>query len=74
MDNFGRKHLELFVLTTWTVWNQRNHVRLQLSATPLHQVAGLSKANLNEFQARVQVPEHQARQVAEESPFDGCLL
>ena len=33
------KSLELFAFTTWSVWNQRNKARLNLQASPLHQVA-----------------------------------
>lgn len=33
------KPLELLAYTAWIVWNQRNKVRLNLQASPLHQVA-----------------------------------
>ena len=31
--------LELLAYTAWSVWNQRNKVRLNLQACPLHHVA-----------------------------------
>ena len=35
------KSLELLAYTAWTVWNQRNKVRLNLQACPLHHVTEL---------------------------------
>lgn len=43
------KLLELFAFTAWTIWNQQNHVKLQLQAKLLHQVAEQSKAVMNEY-------------------------
>ncbi|KAK9983964.1 hypothetical protein SO802_033489 [Lithocarpus litseifolius] len=44
--------LELFAVTVWSIWNQRNHVRLNQPADAIHQIAYLSKKWLAEYQAR----------------------
>ncbi|KAL0004830.1 hypothetical protein SO802_012391 [Lithocarpus litseifolius] len=44
--------LELFAVTAWTIWNQRNRVRLNQPADALHQLAHLSKAWLEDYQGR----------------------
>ena len=38
--------LELFAFTAWSVWSQRNKVRLHLQFSPLHQVAEQAMAML----------------------------
>ena len=44
-----QNHLELFSITTWSIWTQRNQVRLhQLSYSP-HQIASTAKDTLAEF-------------------------
>ncbi|XP_075665685.1 uncharacterized protein LOC142635414 [Castanea sativa] len=45
-------HLELFVVTAWKVWNQRNTVRLNQLVDSLHQIAHISKAWLTDYRAR----------------------
>ena len=47
----GANNLKLFAVTAWTVWNQRNKVRLNQTATTLHQVASISRAWWQEFKA-----------------------
>ena len=42
------KQLELFVYMAWLVWNQRNQVRVRVPATALHQLAEVSRTNLND--------------------------
>ena len=44
--------LELFAVTVWSIWNQRNRVRLNQPADDIHQIARLLKNWLSEFQAR----------------------
>ncbi|KAL0017052.1 hypothetical protein SO802_004121 [Lithocarpus litseifolius] len=44
--------LELFAVTVWSIWNQRNRVRLNQPADAIHQIAYLSKKWLAEYQAR----------------------
>ena len=36
------KQLELFAYTAWTVWNQRNKVRVRVPTTALHQIPEVS--------------------------------
>ena len=43
------KQLDLFAVTTWSMWNQRNKARLQASAIDLHQIATATRINLDEF-------------------------
>ena len=43
------KPLELFAVTAWMIWNQRNHVRLHRPAVALHQVTALASTSLTEF-------------------------
>ena len=47
--------LELFAWMAWTIWTQRNQVRLHQPACSLHQIGQLSKERLSEFLA-VQSP------------------
>lgn len=56
------KNLELFAFTAWTIWNNRNKVRMHQPAMALHQVVALSCASLFEFQARQVVSKAHARQ------------
>ena len=58
----GAKNLELFAITTWTVWNQCNKVHLNQIATTLHQVALVSRAWWQEFRAHKVVVEGHVRQ------------
>ena len=44
-----QKSLELFVLTVWFVWNQRNQDRLHKPNCSLHLLAQLAKDQLQEF-------------------------
>lgn len=53
------KSLELFAFMTWSVWNQRNKARLNLQASPLHQVAAQSRAKLEQYRADIQGSEVQ---------------
>ena len=48
--------LELFVVTIWSIWNQRNRVQLNQLANAIHQIALLSKKWLAEYQARQTSP------------------
>lgn len=45
-------HLELFAVTVWKVWNQRNRGHLNQPADSLHQIAHISKAWLADYHAR----------------------
>ena len=47
------KQLELFAYTTWSVWNQRNQVRVRVPTTALHQFAEVSHTTLNDFRSKV---------------------
>ena len=53
------KQLDLFELTAWSVWNQRNQVRLQVLATALHQVVAALNTSLNNFHMKRQEIETQ---------------
>ena len=44
--------LELFAVTVWSIWNQRNRVRLNQTADAIHQIALLSKNWLADYQSR----------------------
>ncbi|XP_075645311.1 uncharacterized protein LOC142616321 [Castanea sativa] len=46
------QQLELFAVTVWSIWNQRNQARLNQPADAIHQITHLSKTWLVEFQAR----------------------
>nr|POF04430.1 hypothetical protein CFP56_32043 [Quercus suber] len=48
------KSLELLAYMAYTVWNQRNKVRLNLQANPLHQVATQSAEMLAQFRANTE--------------------
>ena len=43
---------ELFAVTAWTIWNQRNLVCLNQPADSLHQIPYISKSWLAEYHAR----------------------
>ncbi|KAK9991532.1 hypothetical protein SO802_026517 [Lithocarpus litseifolius] len=45
------KNLEVFAITMWSIWTQRNQARLHQAACALHQVAQLSRERLAEFLA-----------------------
>ena len=55
------KQLDLFAITAWSVWNQRNWVQVQESAIDLHQVAGAAKSSLDDFHRSIQGQESQRR-------------
>lgn len=55
------KSLELFAYTACTIWNQRNKVRLNLQASPLHQVAAQSAATLAHFRSSTEASGMQIR-------------
>ena len=57
------KQLELFAITAWSVWNQRNQVRVQAFAIDLHQVAAAARTSLDEFHMTRQGLELQRQQV-----------
>nr|XP_023875864.1 uncharacterized protein LOC111988307 [Quercus suber] len=42
--------LELFAFTAWSVWSQRNKVRLNLQSSPLHQVAEQARTMFAQYQ------------------------
>ena len=46
------KQLELFAYTAWSVWNQRNQVRVRAPATAPHQIPSVSRTLLHEFHSR----------------------
>ena len=48
------KQLDLFALTAWSVWNQRNRARVQESAIDLQQVAVAAKSSLDDFHRSIQ--------------------
>ena len=47
------KQLELFAYTAWTVWNQRNQVRVRVPATTLHQIPEVSRTMLYDFHSKL---------------------
>nr|XP_023876693.1 uncharacterized protein LOC111989131 [Quercus suber] len=47
------KHLELFVFTAWSIWQQSNKVRVRAAATALHQVAEVARNALAEYHSRI---------------------
>ena len=55
------KSLELFAYTACTIWNQRNKVRLNLQASPLHQAAAQSAAMLVHFRSSTEASGMQIR-------------
>ena len=55
------KSLELLAYTTWTIWNQRNKVRLNLQACPLHHVAEQTAELLAQYRANTEASGMQVR-------------
>ena len=55
------KNLDLFTLTAWSVWNQRNRARIQEPATDLQQIAVAAKSSLDEFHRSIQRRDSQGR-------------
>nr|XP_023919081.1 uncharacterized protein LOC112030645 [Quercus suber] len=47
----NQQHVELFSVTAWTIWNQRNQVRLNKPSCSSHQISQLAKERLQEFMA-----------------------
>ena len=47
------KQLELFAYTAWSVWNQRNQVKVRAPAIALHQILGVSRTMLHEYHSRI---------------------
>ena len=43
------KQLDLFAVTAWSVWNQRNKARVQASIIDLHQIVAATRISLDEF-------------------------
>ena len=43
--------VEVFVMTTWLIWTQRNQVRLHLAAASLHQILHLANDRFAKFLA-----------------------
>lgn len=63
------KNLELFTVTTWTMWNQHNKARLNQTetATTLNQGASISRAWWQELKAQQVVFKGQVRQGSSEA-------
>ncbi|XP_065620941.1 uncharacterized protein LOC136063873 [Quercus suber] len=59
----NKNQLELFAITVWTIWNQRNRVRVNQPADALHQLAHLSKVWLEDYCGRLFSPDTQVLQV-----------
>uniref|UniRef100_A0A7N2MU32 Reverse transcriptase domain-containing protein n=1 Tax=Quercus lobata TaxID=97700 RepID=A0A7N2MU32_QUELO len=55
------KNLNLFALTAWSVWNQRNRARLQEPANDLQQIAVAAKSRLDDFYMSIQRRDSQGR-------------
>ncbi|XP_065630298.1 uncharacterized protein LOC136067864 [Quercus suber] len=55
------KSLELLAYTTWTVWNQRNKVRLNLQACPMHHVAEQATELLAQYKANTEASSTHVR-------------
>ena len=55
------KSLKLLAYKAWNVWNQRNKVRLNLQASPLHQVAEQTAALLAQYRANIEASGMQVR-------------
>ena len=53
------KQLDIFAVTAWKIWSQRNQVRVQAPATTFHQIIAVSKTSLNEFHLKRQRIETQ---------------
>ena len=59
----NKNQLELFAITAWTIWNQRNWVRPNQLADALHQHTHLSKVRLDGYQGRQIILASQVQQV-----------
>ena len=46
-----QRNAELFAMTVWSVWTQRNQARLNKPQSTLSQIASSAKARLDEFSA-----------------------
>lgn len=55
------KQLDLFAITAWSVWSQRNRDRVQASSIDLHQVAAAARTSLDDFHRSRQELESQRR-------------
>ena len=55
------KSLELLAYMAWTVWNQRNKVRLNLQAYPLHQVTEQIAELLAQYRANIEASSMQVK-------------
>ena len=53
------KSLELLAFTAWNIWNQRNKARLNLQASPLHQVVAQSQTRLEQYHVDIHISEVQ---------------
>lgn len=51
------KSPEIFAMTVWSIWNQRNQVRLHPPSSPLHLLAQASKDRLAKFIAMQPPPK-----------------
>ena len=54
--------LEIFAVTSWTIWNQRNWVRLNQPANSLHQIPHITKTWLANYHARQVTPDTTVQQ------------
>ena len=43
------QHVDLFAVTAWSIWNQRNRVRMHQPSCGLHLLAATAKDRLDEF-------------------------
>ena len=59
----NKNQLKLFAVINWTIWNQRNQVRLNQPADTLHQLAHLSKVWLDGYHGRLITLDTQVQQV-----------
>ncbi|KAK9988593.1 hypothetical protein SO802_028832 [Lithocarpus litseifolius] len=60
----NKLQLEFFAITVWSIWNQRNRVRLNQPTNALRKIAHLYKVWLTEFKARQELGSNDIEAIA----------